>query len=214
MIEILIPNSTLPPIVVEYDMDDIMWDLCGFIGRNLGLDMRNWIDFHIQEIPYFTDEQKKSILEAFGDVETFKQLKFYPDVDRILRVRKFGAEVRVKSSSGNQDIIDYKIWALKRAVPGITEDDMELNLIQLGETVHKHYESTTLIAIDDNSYNIAVSDAKWNIMPSWQPWSVSPKALQTVANRQVLWLPSLKAINDCVYRQVKILSALSDQRHV
>lgn len=190
--------------IVKVDCDDVMWDLCKKVTQLLRLNFDHWTDFKVRDIPKYTDEEKDLIFEAFQDVETFKQLRFYPGVDKISRIRDVDGIPVIKSSSLSENVIEYKEWILTKEIPGITKANLELNLVAPGSTVHKQYEADVLIAADDNPYNIANSLAQINMMPVWQPWSHTKKAIQTVAEKNVIWMPSFSTMMDYAYQQCQL----------
>lgn len=194
--------------ITKWDVDDLGWNLCETIARNLRLNYDDWIDFKIYDNPNYTDEQKKTIYEMFQDVNIYKQLRFYRGFDKIARIRAYGGEPKLKSSSMAEEVLEYKEWRLPREIPGITKADLELNLVVPGSTNQKKYESNVLTAADDNPYNVADSDAETNLMPMWQPWSRTKKAIEMVKDKNVIWLPSVEAMIDyscqqCRLRQLK-----------
>lgn len=193
------------PLVV-YDVDDVLWDLIGRVAQRAHIPYQSATAiFSIRDNQLLTLAQQDTIIAAFSNPEIFRDIAFYEGTADILRPRELGAKVRINSNSFNQAIADFKREQLLRAIPGLTEADIQMNIIDYSKTHSKKFIDGMTILVDDSSHNVAQSPALVNVMPMSVPWSYSESALQMVATKTTVWKPDLKAVNEYVYTLVSQL---------
>ena len=198
-------HQTTPLIV--YDVDDILWDLTRRIALKRGLDPDIcYAIFRIPDNPELTKADQDYIIKSFANADIFRNIDFHPGIIDLLRPESLGAKVKINSNCFSQAIADLKISQLLQAIPGLTTDDIQVNIIDHSKALRKPLNPETTLLIDDSPHNIAESPALLNIMPSRIPWSCHPAARKQVAHQTVVWQPNLSAINDFVYQAVSYLA--------
>lgn len=190
------------PLVI-YDIDDILQLLEYRVAERLGIDLVRLLHtFSIRDNPMLTASEKTAVIDAFSDSSYFRDIEFLPGIERILEPQEFGARIGINSNAFSAEIGDLKREQLLAAVPGLTAEQIQINIIHYGETHRKTLDSQTTILHDDSPFNIALSPALLNSMSDWMPWSYSPEALQQMSGKLVTWHKDLHAMIDFACRAV------------
>ncbi len=197
------------PIEIVYDVDDILWPMSRKIAKSCNISHDHLTaNYRIHENAFLTPEEQKSVIEAFSDPHIFEDIEFFPGIENILLPRELGAKVSINSNNLSAEIAKLKKEQLLSTIPGLSADDLHLNII--GYAKEKVFSFPMTILIDDNSYNIQISPALLNIMPQNIAWSCNYLAEQMTAKQPVLWLPDLEKINHSVYILTKFLVNLPE----
>lgn len=210
-----------PPKVV-YDVDDVLWPCTQVVYDKLGLKSAPQEDFHIDNNPHLSAEEKAKLSQAFADVSNFTQMPFYSAARDIFKVEELGAEVEINSNCYSKAILKAKHEQLTQLFDSDLESKLKLNLVT-PHSNHKHIPKDVLIFVDDSPYNVAGSDAKYNLVPR-RPWNDNPKMRkiaqkggkiildnletlpETITDRQqyIIFADDLETINQLVYQIIKL----------
>lgn len=187
-----------PPLVV-YDVDDILWPLMERVTKRLGIDYeRATYLFSIHDNPKLTPAERRAILESFANPAIFEDIEFYPGIEDILKVEQLGARVMINSNAFNADIAHLKTEQLLAKVPGLTPENIQMNIIHIADNHKKRMNPDTVIFIDDSEHNIMLSPAVVNVMPVNRPlWCTNHEAIQrlSAARKTIRWCTDLYDIN-------------------
>ncbi len=192
---------------VVYDVDDILWGLMFRVAKRANLDIKRCMAiFRIRDNQLLTRREQDYIIDAFADASVFENIEFFPGAEDILRPRELGAVVKINSNSFSERIAELKVQQLLAAIPGLTPDDIQMNIIDPSNAYRKPLDPRTTIFVDDSPYNVANSPAIINVMPTFMTWSHCPSAVVEMAGKYVIYRPSLVEINRFVYRAVEHLA--------
>lgn len=196
-------TRTVRPKVV-FDVDDVLWPLGETIAKHFGIDFERYFHhFKITENSRLTDAEREMIIAAYADTTFFEKIEFFAGAKDILRPRELGAIVKIKSNSFSERIAELKIQQLLAAIPGLTEDDIQMSIIDYDRTHSKTIDDDTTIFVDDSPFNVATSPAHINIMPDLGGWNRDASAQELLRERTVFYAKDLSEINQLVYAQVK-----------
>lgn len=186
------------PVKIFYDVDDILHNLTERTAARVGVDMSLWIDYRIQDSPYYTPEQVEQIVRTFEEPDIFQEMQFYPGAEAILAPRQLGAYVGLNTNSFTQAVADTKMPQLLAHVPHLCESDVINNICGAAGALRKELDPQTFIFVDDSPYNIARSPAQINVMMK-KPYNVTPHAYEVMSGKQVFQFDTLTEINAFVY---------------
>lgn len=196
-------NLTDSPTKIIYDVDDVLWGLNGRVAGQLGIPLSKISDFDHSKTSMTATECQR-FWQAYEQRETFIDMEFFPGIERLLDVEKYGVEVYIDSCACSKAVVEQKYHELRRVLPEMKPERMLIHLL-LGKTKHaKQIGSDTLIFVDDGPHNVAHSQAKYNIVPRW-PWNANAHA-QAFLERavgQVIMVDSLAETLDTVERLVR-----------
>ena len=197
---------------VIYDVDDVLWDLNGYVLRQLGIPPERHVMYDVSQGPLLSATERQDILASFKDPAIFENIDFYPGADEILAVEALGGEVYIHSNNFNSAIAEHKRRQLRQLLPAMNPQRINLSIIN-HSTNTKQLLEDVLIFIDDSPYNVAKSQALVNIMPNKCYNTYPSEAAKVVASGKVFVegdyqeeLPSLlQADTRCVIRADNLL---------
>lgn len=187
--------------IVVFDVDDILWGLNAKVSEITGIPEEKLITFALQENPLLTDEEKERVMSIYMSSEQFRDIKWYPGVERIMSLEQYGAEVHINSNSISQEVVDFKYSQLKSVID-IPDERLHLNLINIGDSKKKDIGDDVFIFVDDSPHNIATSTAKYNLMLN-HPWNTSVYGIRDIGNVPVVRFDSLEKIIDHIETLLK-----------
>ncbi len=159
---------------IIYDIDDVLWGLNFRVMERLGLEYAKITDVDYARTD-FSPEESERVFRAYEDPELFVDMDFYPGIERLLDVEKYGAEIYINSCACSDAVVKQKYQEMRRALPNLKTERLNIHSIA-GQTKYaKTIDANTLIFVDDGPHNIARSQAKYNIMPR-KPWNTSESA--------------------------------------
>ena len=189
---------------VVFDVDDVLWSLGGAIAQHFGIEPERYFHhFKVTENEKLSKQEQEAIIAAYADAKFFQEIKFFSGIEDILRPRELGVTVKIKSNSFSERIAELKIQQLLAAIPGLTEDDIQMNIIDYSRTHGKTIDNDATIFVDDSPFNVATSPAKLNIMPDLGGWNSDAAAQELVRNKAVLYAKDLNEINQLIYDKLK-----------
>lgn len=137
---------------IVYDVDDVLNNLNDYVFNTLELPMAS--RFNIRECSEYTKEQQDTILDMYGNVETFKNLTYVDGAKDICEIEKTGkALVWINSSCFTKDIADFKVKSLLENIPGLNPDRI---ILQIGVGHKKKQLDFTDIIVEDCLTNMRV----------------------------------------------------------
>lgn len=155
--------------LVIFDMDDVMWDLNARVAELTGTPHEKFICFDTRENPNFTAEQKRRIVEAYIDPNTYRNITFrQPVIDLINRIHRECKDcaVHIISNCGNQEISDAKKPQLLEVLE-LPEYKIHLDVIDIKtQTKKKVLPDNIFLLVDDSPHNIVLGNVKHRIMPA------------------------------------------------
>lgn len=169
----------LASMVVTFDVDDTMWPMAKRAAQWLGLPYEILDNFWIEQNEHLSRAQQIQYREVLADPWLFQDMNFYPGVEKILELRRWGVQVKVCSNSSSAEIAEQKRRQLLEYVPGLKPEDLVLRVVDLGGTRQKRLPEFTIITAEDNPFALQQSTAKLNLMMK-APWN------QTVAAQRML----------------------------
>lgn len=154
--------------LIVFDRDDVMWELNRRVAKITGIPYEKFICFSVLENPLLTEEEKERVMEAYRNVDTFKDIPFIPQVVELINdiyTNHPAYEVRIISNCLTQEIADVTLPQMMAAT-GLPRENIQLNVISCTEHLQKKLPDDIFIFVDDSPYNIALSKAVHNIMPA------------------------------------------------
>ena len=132
-------------VKIVYDVDDVLNNLNDYCLRKLNLP---WAPrFNTYENECYTKEQADALMEMYGNPETFRNLTYVEGADQIYHVEADGhAEVHINSRNFNQDVADVKLETLRKLIPGLPLDRVEM---QIGLGSDKKIDLDADIIVED-----------------------------------------------------------------
>lgn len=192
------------PIRIVYDVDDVIWGLTELVMHDLGLSDRVQTDFCITDNTAFTDDEKTSILKAFGESRYYTDCNFYPGAEDILNTVAPDVEVSINSNAYSPEVVEVKKQRLGQFYPDLPKKLIRINLVT-PDSNRKQIGSDVLIFVDDSPYNVSESNAKFNLMP-YKTWNTTSKARKIVTSKN-------KAIFEN-WREKLPMTLIDDQKYV
>lgn len=156
-------------IRVVFDMDDILWDLNKVATDMAKIPYNNIICFHVKENPLLSEEQKKTLKQAYSSDELFDNLVWYEGADKIFSLESKDVEVSINSNCLGANVVERKHKLLHSLY---AVDDSRLILNDLTKGVAKEIGDGITIFVDDSPYNHVMNKAKYHVMMN-KPWNVS-----------------------------------------
>lgn len=188
---------------VVFDVDDTLWGLCKKVYDDLGIDIRLMDSFVISECERLTDDEKKHILAAFQNPDTFKNIKWYEGVEEINKLADLGVEAWIKSNNFTIEVRDTKEKELA-TVLDIPSERIILNLVSSSDVQsNKNIDRGVDIFVDDNPRNLANSKAKVNIAIK-EPWNTSDSARIILKDKHIIYCTTLKDAIDVIKHMAKL----------
>lgn len=189
---------------VVFDVDDVLWPLGETIARHFGIELdRYFYHFKVTENDRLSRQEQEAVIAAYADASFFQEIKFFPGIEELLRPRELGVTVKIKSNSFSEKIAELKIRQLLAAIPGLTEDDIQMNIIDYSRTHGKTIDNDATIFVDDSPFNVSTSPAKINIMPDLGGWNSDAAAQALVQGKNVFYAKDLNEINQLVYSKLQ-----------
>lgn len=136
------------PTKTVFDCDDTLLNLCSQIFPVLGLPELK--SFYYKTSGQYTPKQVDLITDAFSDVRTFMNAKFFEGADEIIQLERYGTVVHICSRSFNQQIIDFK----KKILPEHTGVPLEHIDLQLGVGEKKVIPIDADVVVEDHLDNL------------------------------------------------------------
>ena len=171
---------------VVFDVDDTLWGLCKKVYSDLGIDINLMDSFMVAECERLTDDEKKRIIEAFQNPDTFKNIKWYEGVEEINQLSELGIEAWIKSNNFGIDVRDTKAKELAEVLT-IPSERIILNLVTASEIQSdKGIDKDVDVFVDDNPRNLASSKAKINIAIK-APWNTSDSARIILKDKHIIY---------------------------
>lgn len=173
---------------VVYDVDDVLWPLNQRVFAHLQLDFRKDIVYNVSTNPLLTPAERRAVLDAFHQAETFVDMDFYPGANEILQSEPLGATVRIHSNCYTPAIAELKRTQIQQILPQMKPAFIKMSLISTNPN-HKQVDADAFVFVDDNPYNIAGSKAPVNIVPR-QPWNTTTEAAQVLTSKHKVLVES------------------------
>lgn len=119
------------PLNAVYDVDDVLNNLNDYVFETLRLHKAK--RFKIPEnTDQYTEDQMKSIINMYGDPNTFRNLRYVPGARDICKIEKTGKALTwINSSNYTEDIAKVKLESLIANIPDLNIDRIIL-VIGLG----------------------------------------------------------------------------------
>ena len=176
--------------LVIFDIDDVLWNLNESICKNFDIDMSKIKDFKISNNDELTDEEKKTLINAYHDVDSFR-IPFNLGAERLFKLRDLGYNIIVESNCLTNEIVAYKRKRVKSM--GIKDAEIKLNLIGIDDVSIKKTDAD--VFVDDNPYNIVSNNSPIILAPKIY-WNQSNIGLEMVKNKNVTYFDDLNGIID------------------
>ena len=166
MSNIILPKD---PKLVIFDVDDVMWYLNERVAQIKGIDFNKFTMFSVPDNPLLTEEEKQIILNAYKEVETYKNIQFIqPVVDLINNIYHNYPEypVRIVSNNYDQAVKDVKMEQLLQVLD-LPEDQIHLRLTTTTSELNgKKLPDEFFLFVDDSPHNIVKANAMHKVMPA------------------------------------------------
>lgn len=195
-------------VLIVYDVDDLLWPLVTSLAQKGGFEPEDAeYTFRITDNPKLTKEQQQFLIDEFGKAENFKDIQFYPGVEDIMRPCSLSprVKVRINSNSFSEEISEQKVRQLLARVPGLTMDNIQMNLVSYAEAKRKNLQQRITLLAEDSPYNVAISDALCAMMPRKPSWTTHPTSHQVMVGKRVRVFDSLLEINQFAYDAAKFI---------
>lgn len=183
-----------------FDVDDILWGLNEKVAEILGYDGNLITNFSIRKCTKIDADTQEKIIALYGNINTFKEMKFYEGVEDLLRLEEAGVEVSICSNSMTKDIAISKTEQLLRKIKGLREEQLQMNIISEKTHHQKDIKSGIWVLVDDSPYNIAASEAEIDIMRP-HPWNQSPEGKEIYKAKHPIFIPTLIETVDYIYQK-------------
>lgn len=131
------------------------------VSRLTGLDIKKIDTYSIETSTRLTKDEIKAITKCYFDPMTWKDIEYFDGVERLAKLKNFGARVIINSNCANQAVVDYKKSILSKDL-GIPNNQIILNAIT--PTLKKKNTTGAFIFVDDSSSNIENSKAQHNLV--------------------------------------------------
>lgn len=156
------------PKIVIFDVDDVMYDLNKRVSEIKSIPYEKFIMFNIYENPAMTEEERKRVLAAYTEAETYEKIEFYqPVIDLINQIdREYpGYEVHICSNNATKAVKDTKLKQL-RGVLDIPDERLHMHVIDMAtESLQKELPDDIFLIVDDSIHNLEMAKAEHKIMP-------------------------------------------------
>lgn len=197
-------NAGKPGLKVVFDVDDVLWPLGETIARHFGIELERYFHhFKVTENEKLSKREQEAVIAAYADTMFFQEIKFFPGVENLLRPRELGVMIKIKSNSFSERIAELKIQQLLAAIPGLTRDDIQMNVIDYSRTHGKTIDEDATIFVDDSPFNVSTSPAELNIMPDLGGWNSDAAAKELVRDKTVIYAKDLNEINQLIYSKLQ-----------
>ncbi len=209
---------------VIYDCDDVLWPLTEKACQKQNIPYGKQKAYRLDEDNGLSEAEKAKLLDAFHDVQTFREMEFYPEISELSEISALGAEIGVNSNCFNREIADLKRAQLIAKLPFVYKKDLHINVVT-PRTNRKAVEAGTLAFVDDSPYNISTSQALLNLVPrrSWnigedarkimlegggefvEDWRQALPAITSVnVGKHIIYVKDLAEANEIIKRAIKL----------
>lgn len=181
---------------IIFDVDDTLWSLNKKVCMNLNIPYEKIITFSVYENPLLTKNEKKKMLNAYGNPELFKDILWFDGIKRINQLND--VDIYINSNSVNEECTKCKYKQLT-SILKIPSNHILINTIDIkNENVtKKDIDKDAYIFVDDSPHNVSLSNAKYNIMIK-TPWNQSASAKQLIKNKNVIFCENLNEVIDVI----------------
>lgn len=157
------------PRLVVFDMDDVMYNLNERVARIKGIPYEKFTQFSIYDNPNMTEDEKKRVLAAYTETDTYRDVEFIqPVIDLINDVHRLfkDYEVHIISNSAAKEVRDVKLPQLLRVLD-LPQSRIHLNVINMKtQSLQKKMPDNMFLIVDDSPHNLEMADAVHKIMPA------------------------------------------------
>ena len=157
------------PKIVIFDMDDVMYHLNDRVAQIKGIPREKFTQFSVYDNPNFTEEEKKKVLAAYTEADTYRNVEFIqPVIDLINEIhRDFPQyEEHIVSNSATTEVRDVKMPQLLRELI-LPKERIHLNVIDMAtQSLQKKLPENIFLIVDDSPHNLILADAVHKIMPA------------------------------------------------
>lgn len=209
--------TILPPIEshvnpydvsVVFDIDDTIWTQFALAAKAVGVDPAKLDNFVVQNNPYYTNEEKARLFEAFRDVRLFEQAEFYPGIEKMIALHELGIKIRFDSKSFTEEISAVKRRRLKEKLPFLEDSDLRLVVREKDHAATgKNIGPDVTFFVDDNPYNILTSAAVYNLLPQ-KTWNTDLAERERMSGKNFYIMSSLDVIIETIRSSVHYWRAL------
>lgn len=139
---------------VVYDVDDVLNNLNEYVFNLLNLSPPD--RFNIYECNYYTDEQKRQVMEAYKSWEIFTHLQFVPGASEICDIEKTRkAIVWINSNNFTEEIAQIKYKSLTEYIPSLNKERIIMQIMNGDTHVTKECIPSTDIIVEDCLLNLS-----------------------------------------------------------
>lgn len=157
------------PTLVVFDMDDVMYNLNERVSKIKGIPYEKFTQFSIYDNPNMTEDEKKRVLAAYTEADTYRDVEFIqPVIDLINDVHRLfkDYEVHIISNSAAKEVRDVKLPQLLRVLD-LPQSRIHLNVIDMRtQSLQKKMPDNMFLIVDDSPHNLEMADARHKIMPA------------------------------------------------
>lgn len=171
-------------IMVEWDIDDVMWMLNYEAAKHCGIPFCNLIDFHANANDLLTPAEKAALNDYYTDPEHFRNIPWGSGLAQIPDLIQFGVKSRLNSNSYTVAGRDFKIAGLREQIPRFDELEQKFGLVDGNTTVKKRFDDSAVILVDDSPYNAATFSGPIIVTP-FTPWIQTAKAQSLLRGKEV-----------------------------
>lgn len=193
-----------------FDNDDVLCDFLDPMLMAAGIEPERFLDYHTELNDGISAADVARLRAAFLNLALYDQIVYDPEIERLGELIELGGEIGIASNTARADIGEIRRRQILERVPMLRTEDICMNVITQEQNLQKTIPPNTFIFVDDSPYNIATSTAELNIMRT-RRWNVTEKARRMVADKRVIWRPSLGAIIDTV-RELLIVRIREDEQ--
>ena len=187
---------------IVFDVDDILWDLNGYICKKHNIPFENIREFHIHDNKEtLTERQQEILIAEYAKADIYHNLDFYPAA---YSIKDLPADVSICTNTLTGKVADVKRLRLKNEL-GIAQPDITVNVITVGQAKKKKLPENVTYFVDDSPYNIMQSHAKENILMR-KPWNITDNARKLMQGKNYRYFDTLDEIVD--YLKNKIVTNL------
>lgn len=188
---------------IVFDMDDILWGLNDRVCERLGIDIRKVTNFTLWKCNQLTEKEQQAMLHAYAQKSTFQNIVFFKKVKDLIKLETKNTRVSICSNSRTKDIADEKTEQLKAHIPGIRDDQIIMNIIDIKDHTKKKLIKNIWRFADDSPYNIASSDAQFNYSLKYA-WNQSEAGREIIAGKPIMFFNEFEEIFSHLQHDIKM----------
>lgn len=171
-------------VKVTWDVDDVFWRQNYYAGLRCGIEFEKLIDFHVNENPILTPEQREALNAQYAKPEHFRDIPWGAGLARIPDLAQYGVHSQVNSNTFSPEGRDLKVMQLRQQIPRIDELEQRFGLVNDKTTVKKRFDDDALILVDDSPYNAQIFPGPYIVTP-FTPWIRTDKAQALLTGKEV-----------------------------